>query len=336
MKMKRLAVLVLTLGLTGAVLTACSDSKDENTNPDGIVVTETPEVTATATPAVTDTPAVPDTPEVTEAPLQTGTTSSETPTNDLNGTGDKTTTVDKDDAVNTPAEAGNDTENKNPDANSGDEKSVDPEEDGGQGTAPDADIPDSVLTGDDGGDISVTVDPNGDYYNIENPDDNWYTGGDGEFGLENRKSLEENMAEYEKQKYTFSGNETPKEIAKLYMDAFSVFNAYKMLSCVAFDEEHKDAFTENLAECDLFEDEMLSEFEMSYVLQEPVSISADEILEYSDDFFVNVDKISELYRADAVLSITLKEFPDMSEEETITNYVGKVDGEYRIVFTNGF
>lgn len=332
--MKKLAILVLTLGMTAAVLTACSNDENDVQTQNNVTATEAP--TASATDNNTVTPGA----DVTEAPAADSTGNGTV----IEGGATETDGADKDSDLpgndeSTWGDISTDDQQvipeihiENPGVDYGDGSTGEDAADGGHGVALGVDNPDDYLIiadadGNENGQNSGDDGNNGDDLTILDGDDDYYP------DSVSHISREEAIAEYEKNRYHFTGKETAVEMVSLYMDAYVKMDPYKMLSCVGYDAEHEEEYMSNFDSVDIFDDMVMSMMQFSYTLGDPVAVEKDEIEDIAFGMMVDPENVSDVYKITADFTISFIDDPEYFSTLQLVNYVGKVNGEYRIIYT---
>ena len=133
--------------------------------------------------------------------------------------------------------------------------------------------------------------------------------------------------------YQFNGNETADEIIDMFDKAFEDLDFYTMISCVAVDDDHLvDAIKDN--------EEAISMFELYKMMGGGLTVTAErgdaqsvdeeELGDVREECETvnDTQNITDVVKYDVTYSYTMGTESD-TEVETV--YVGKYNGEYRIV-----
>ncbi|MBR4778185.1 MAG: hypothetical protein IK007_11320 [Lachnospiraceae bacterium] len=133
--------------------------------------------------------------------------------------------------------------------------------------------------------------------------------------------------------YQFNGNETADEIIDIFNKGFEDLDFYTMLSCVAVDNDHLvDAVKDN--------EEAISAFELYKTLGSGLTVSAErgEAQPVDEEELGDVreecetvndpENITDVVKYDVTYSYSMA---GQSDTEIETVYVGKYNGEYRVV-----
>ena len=143
----------------------------------------------------------------------------------------------------------------------------------------------------------------------------------------------EKLIEIKGKLYQFNGGETADEIIDLFNKSFEDFDFYTMLSCIAVDEDMLiDAIADNSEALDTFELAKSIPGMMSIKTErgEAVPVTEEELndIRLECETVEHTELITDVVKYEVAYSM---EYAGQSQTETETVYVGKYDGEYRIV-----
>ncbi len=141
-----------------------------------------------------------------------------------------------------------------------------------------------------------------------------------------------------KEGYTFTGSESAEEIVRYFLEALTIPDGIKMMSCVAYDMEHCVDFLENIENADdfensvdyrdLFPEGLESRCEIESL--EPVTGNPADIF-YKDELYVLPDNVKDISVAKIAIKSILNGNEVEDDEENLEVYVGLTDGVYRIL-----
>lgn len=144
---------------------------------------------------------------------------------------------------------------------------------------------------------------------------------------------EEILMEIKGKLYQFNGNETPDEIIDTFNKAFEDFDFYTMISCIAIDDSfYIDAVEDN--------DDALETFELAKTIPGSITVTAKRgeavpaTEEELNDIRINCPTLENAESVTDLVKYEIEYHMEIGEEtqdQTETVYVGKYNGEYRIV-----
>lgn len=182
----------------------------------------------------------------------------------------------------------------------------------------------------DGGINLIVAERDGEYKVITV---SYYDEDDTEDDPDEPETDEEILMEIKGKLYQFNGNETPDEIIDTFNKAFEDFDFYTMISCIAIDDSfYIDAVEDN--------DDALEMFELAKNIPGMLTVTAKRgeavpaTEEELNDIRINCPTLENAESVTDLVKYEIEYHMEMGEEtqdQTETVYVGKYNGEYRIV-----
>ncbi len=139
----------------------------------------------------------------------------------------------------------------------------------------------------------------------------------------------------EEKMYKFNGNETADEIADLFIEAFQQLDLYKIVSCMACDDDKQDELFGSMglesSDAEVLQ-ALLSQASITMTRSNSESVDSAELDKlFENDLLIKKEDVSDVVKYPVHAEMTF--FGQEQKSDTFI-YIGKYKGEYRVIYTD--